>query len=220
LPPLMERPQLRIDNPGGPVLLRDDRGLALAAWRAHGRGRIGVWLPGDTFRLALSGHGALHAQQWATVLNALMRPRAPSPASVPLRTYAGQRTVLCELSASPRVLAPGSGQPLALAIDPRSGARQCAAYWPTQPGWHRLLDASGERPFLVRSATEDIALRAAKTRGANLELAAQTSPPSAVESSSGSVPRWQLFLAWLALIGGLWWFERSRFGRAGRATPG
>lgn len=219
-PPPMERPQLRIDNPGGPVLLRDDRGLALAAWRAHGRGRIGAWLPGDTFRLALSGHGALHARQWASVLNALMRPRAPSPAPVPLRIHAGQRTLLCDLSTAPRVLAPGSGQPQPLAVDPRSGTRQCAAYWPTQPGWHRLLDASGERPFLVRSPTEDIALRAAETRRATTELAAQTSPPSAIEPSPGRVPRWLLFVAWLALMGGVWWFERSRYGRAGRATPG
>lgn len=219
-PPLMERPQLRIENPGGPVLLRDDRGLALAAWRAHGRGRIGAWLPGDSYRLALSGHGALHARQWASVLNVLMRPRAPSPARLPLRIYAGQRAVLCDLSASPRVIGPGSAQSLALSVDPRSGPRKCAAYWPIQPGWHRLLDASGERPFLVRAASEDVPLRAEENRSATSELSAQSSPPSAVTPSTRSVPRWLLFLAWLALMGGLWWLERSRFGRAGRATPG
>lgn len=219
-PPAMERPQLRIDNPGGPVLLRDDRGLSLATWRAHGRGRIGVWLPGDTFRLALSGHGTLHASQWARVLNALMRPRAPAPAPLPPRIYAGQRTLLCDVSTAPRVVAPGSGQPSPLLVDPRSGVRRCAAYWPTHPGWHRLLDASGERSFLVRAAAEDIALRAAENRRATSELAAQTSPPYGVGPSPAGVPRWLLFLAWLALMGGLWWFERSRFGRAGRVTPG
>ena len=39
------RPPLRIDNPSGHTVLRDDRGAPLVAWRTHGRGRIAAWLP-------------------------------------------------------------------------------------------------------------------------------------------------------------------------------
>ena len=220
-PPMLERPQLRIDNPGGPVLLRDDRGGTLAAWRAHGRGRIGAWLPGDTFRLALSGHGELHARQWSSVLGVLMRARSALPAPAPLRNYPGERTVLCGLAASPRVFAPASSKPLALVVDPRSHPRQCAAYWPMQPGWHRLVDASGERPFLVRRAGDDLVLRAADSRRATSALAAQSEQlargPKPFEQRD-PLPRWLLFFGWLSAMGAMWWFERSRHGRADRPT--
>ena len=219
-PLLLSRPQLRIDNPHGPAVLRDDRGLALAGWRAHGRGRIGVWLPGDTFRLALSGQGALHARQWSGVVNALMRPRAAVPHPTPPRIYVGQRTVFCSLAAAPRVIAAATSAPQPLILDPRSGQQQCAAYWPTEAGWHRLVDATGERPFLVRARTDDAVLRAAQTQRATAALAARSAPPADTSPAPDGLPRWPLFLGWLAVMATLWWFERSRLGRTRRATPG
>lgn len=219
-PPPMQRPQLRIDNPDGPVLLRDDRGVPLASWRPHGRGRIGAWLPGDTFRLALEGHGALHARQLSSVLNALMRARSEVPPPMPLRIHSGQRTEFCALQGAPAVLAPGSGEPQPLVIDARSGERRCAAYWPREPGWHRLRDARGERAFLVRAQADDAVLRAAETQRATAELAGQPTPHAPVTTGTTGWPRWLLFLCWLALMGGVWWLERARAGRASRARPG
>jgi len=214
-PPRLARPQLRIENPRGPTLLRDDRGLALAAWRAHGRGRIGVWLPGDSFRLVLAGQSALHAQQWSSVANALMRARGSVPPPLPLRVYAGERAVLCDLGAAPRVVAPGSGAPQPLVIDPRSGDRICAAWWPTRAGWHRVVDGNGERTLLVRSHDDDAVLRAADTQRATADLAAQSTAekPALAPTATGRLPRWLLFLAWLAVMAALWWLERSRLGR-------
>ncbi len=217
-PPLLARPQLRIENPRGPTLLRDDRGLALAAWRAHGRGRIGVWLPGDSFRLVLAGQSALHAQQWSGVVNALMRARGAMPPPLPLRVYAGERTLLCDLGVAPRVVAPGPGAPQPLAIDPRTGDRLCAAWWPTQAGWHRVVDGNGERPLLVRAHGDDAVLRAAHTQRATSDLAAQSTSETLADAprAPSRLPRGLLFLAWLALMAALWWLERSRLGRGPR----
>lgn len=217
-PPMLARPQLRIENPRGPILLRDDRGLALAVWRAHGRGRIGVWLPGDSFRLVLAGQSALHAQQWSGVANALMRARGPMPRPLPLRMYAGERTLLCDLGAVPRVVAPGSSEPQPMVIDPRSGDRLCAAWWPTRPGWHRVIDGNGERLALMRARGDDAVMRAADTQRATAALAAQSNADKASPAprASSRLARWLLFLAWLSVMAALWWFERSRLGRGPR----
>ncbi len=217
-PVVLSRPQLRIENPRGPILLRDDRGLALAAWRAHGRGRIGVWLPGDSFRLVLAGQGALHAQQWSSVANALMRARGPIPRPLPLRMYAGELALLCDLGSAPRVVAPGSSAPQPLVIDPRSGDRLCAAWWPTGPGWHRVMDGNGERLALVRARGDDAVMRAADTQRATTALAAQSTAGKAAPAppAPNRLPRWLLFLAWMAVMAALWWFERSRIGRGPR----
>lgn len=219
--PLLDRPQWRLVNASGRTLLRDDRGAALAGWRAHGRGRIAVWLPTDTFRLALAGHAAVHARQWASAINAVARPRATMPGKIPLLIHAGTRTVFCELGDAARVVAPGQTTSLQLAVDPRSGARRCAAYWPATPGWHRLLDVQGERPFLVRGNDEDKALRAALVQSATAALSAKPASNRIVTATTiPAFPRWLLLLAWLAVTTALWWFERTRFGRVRPSSPG
>lgn len=211
--PALSRPPLRIDNPRGQTVLRDDRGTPLAGWDAHGRGRIGVWLPNDTFRLALSGHADLHARLWADAINAVMRPRAPMPHGLPMMIHAGERTRLCALGDAARVLEPGASKAIRLAIDPRSGASRCAAFWPRRAGWHRLITAGAETTFLVRPDSADLVLRAARTRQATEALATLAPKPDHTASVTTGMPRWALFLLWLAVTGSLWWFERSRLGR-------
>ena len=219
--PALGRPALRIDNPLGRTVLRDDRGTPLAAWAAHGRGRIGVWLPNDTFRLALSGHADVHARLWADAINAVMRPRASAPHDVPLQIYAGEATTLCQLGDDARVVEPGASKPIRLAIDPRSGTRRCAAFWPRRAGWHRLLDASMDMAFPVRSGDADAVMRAARTQRATDTLATQAPGRASTSSMSAGLPRWPLFLLWLALTASLWWFERSQAGRIrATTTPG
>jgi len=218
--PALGRPPLRIDNPSGHAVLRDDQGQALVAWRAHRRGRVAAWLPTDSFRLVLAGHADVHARLWADAINAVMRPRTPAPKDVPLQVYAGERTLLCDLDQSARVIAPGIVQATRLAIDPRSGARRCAAFWPQRAGWHRLLGAATDTPFLVRASDADPVLRASRTQRATKALADRASTPQNTRTRAGTLPRWALFLMWLATMGALWWFERSRHGRARSATPG
>lgn len=214
------RPQQRIDNPSGHTVLRDDRGEALVSWRTHGRGRIAAWLPTDSFRLVLAGHADVHARLWAGAINAVMRPRAPAPKDLPLHVYAGERNLFCDLDGTARVIAPGVVEPLRLAIDPRSGARRCAAFWPQHAGWHRLLDGSSETAFLVLASDADPVLRAARTQRATMALASRASIPDNTRAHAETLPRWALFLIWLAITAGLWWFERSRHGRVRAATTG
>ncbi len=223
--PALTRPPLRIDNPAGQTVLRDDRGNSLAAWRAHGRGRIGVWLPTDSYRLALAGRADVHARLWADAINSVARARTPVPRDLPALVYAGERTLLCGVGDAANILQPGEAKPLRLAIDPRSGDQHCAAFWPKQAGWHRLVDAAlvdgtSDSPFLVRSRDADPVLRAARTQLATAALVSDAPASGKPAAAEASLPRWAMFLLWLAVTSPLWWFERSRFGRVRVATPG
>ena len=225
--PMLSRPPLRIDNPHGHTVVRDAQGTPLAAWRTHGRGRIGVWLPIDTYRLVLAGHADLHASLWAAAINAVSRPRANAPLDLPLLAYAGERMVLCDLGEGARVTPPGSSKPVRLLIDPRSGTRRCSAFWPQREGWHRLIDdgtVDGEpgTSFLARASNADPVLRAARTQQATATLASRKPVHSRSQTpeATTALPRWPLFLLWLALTGALWWFERSRLGRSLATTTG
>ena len=211
--PALGRAPLRIDNPQGHTGLRDDRGTPLSAWRAHGRGRIAAWLPNDTFRLALSGRADMHAQLWADAINAVMRPRAPAPHDLPLRMYAGEVTTLCGLRDAANVIEPATSKPIRLAVDPRSGARRCAAFWPRHAGWHHLRNAGTDTAFLVRPTNADSVMRTARIQQATDALAAMEPPPASTASLPTGLPRWPLFLLWLAVTASLWWFERSQAGR-------
>lgn len=217
--PALTRPQLRIDNPSGQTLLRDDRGNPLAAWRAHGRGRIGIWLPTDSYRLALAGHADLHARLWADAINSVARGRTAVPREVPARIYAGERIVLCDLGNAAKILQPGADEPVRLIIDPTSGNRHCAAFWPQREGWHRLIDGVSPTAFLVRAHDADPVLRAARTQQATAALADHAPAPIKPAVVTSTLPRWTLFLLWLAVTSALWWFERSRLGVRAQA-PG
>ena len=218
--PALGRPQLRLDNPSGTTLVRDDRGEPLVAWRTHGRGRISAWLPTDSYRLALGGHADVHARLWADAINAVMRPRAPAPKELPLQVHAGERTLFCDLGETARVIEPGTAGATRLAIDPRNGPRRCAAFWPQHAGWHRLLDGSSETMFLVRDPNADPVLRATRTQRATRALADRATASVETIAQAQALPRWSLFLLWLAVTAGLWWFERSRHGRTRAATTG
>jgi hypothetical protein len=218
--PALGRPPLRIDNPTGHAVLRDAHGEPVVAWRTHGRGRIAAWLPTDSFRLVLGGHADIHARLWADAINAVMRPRAPAPKDLPLQVYTGERTLFCGLDETARVIAPGTVEATRLAIDPRSGPRSCAAFWPQRAGWHRLLDNGTETAFLVRAGDADQVLRAARTQQATRALAGRATTSVETHAQAQALPRWSLFLLWLVVTAGLWWFERSRHGRARAATTG
>lgn len=228
--PLLTRPQLRIDNPSGQTVLRDDRGNPLVTWRAHGRGRLGIWLPTDSYRLALAGHADLHARLWADAINGVARGRAPVLREMPARIYPGERVVFCELSKTAKILQPGDATQVRLVMDPSSGNKHCAAFWPQLEGWHRLHDEQpvdgapvnekSDTAFLVRAPDADPVLRAARTQQATAALVDHA--PELVKSavSTPKLPRWSLFLLWLLVTSALWWFERSRFGRVRSARTG
>lgn len=214
--PQLSRRALRLESSQARPLLRDADGVAFAVWRTEGRGRLALWTLTDSFRLTLAGRSDLHAQLWNDALAAVARARAGETPEIDADARPDQRLSLCGLAAGARVSAPDGGA-LALPIDPASGARRCAAYWPRLPGWHVLHQGERAWPFAVRRADEAPGLRASALREGTLALAAQ--PPARTSATDASAnahrgPSWPWFLAWLLLSAALWWFERSRYGRA------
>jgi hypothetical protein len=210
--PLLSRRPLEASAADGVPLLRDTRGDTLALWRAHGRGRVGVWLLSDSYRLALSGRRAAFGDLWALSLETLARPAGDAAASLPHTARVGDRAVLCGLEPQATLRAP-DGSDIPLARDPITG---CAAFWPAQAGWHSLERGERRDTFPVRGDDEAPGLRAAGLREATLALAANAAPRAETTTVEKPGPRWPWLLAWLLLSAALWWLERSR---AGRRTP-
>ena len=222
--PALTRAPLRITAIDGSTLSSDARGTPLATWRALDAGRIGIVTLDCSFRLVLAGHGDRYGELWGTLFSTLARARGVPAPTIEGDPRAGQRVVLCGVRERAEVDAP-DGRTVAVVIDPASGARACAGFWPRLPGWHVLrtpapAQAGGERrvPFHVRATDEATGLQAAAVREATQRLAANGAPAKAGVSSAPGL-RWPWFLAWLLLSAALWWFERSRTGIT-RGAPG
>lgn len=194
-----QRAPLHAQSQDAQTLLADDDGAPLALWRAQGRGRVGLWLWLDDYRLVLAGDAPLHGSLWARMLGALARPHdeAPLPA-VPLDARVDRRSTRC-------------GRLRDEDASENAGAAQgCVAWWPAQAGWH-WLDGPAPAPFYVRGADEDRGLLAAADQRATQRL--QRAPDGApVFGARSAGPRWPWALAWLLLAAALWWRERRDWG--------
>ena len=213
--PLLSRRPLAVTSADAVPLLRDTRGDALALWRAEGRGRIALWWLSDSYRLVLSGRGSAHGDVWANSLETIARPGATAAPDVPPGARVGERSTVCGLDEDASLRAP-DGALLPLARDAGTG---CAAFWPTQAGWHQFTAGEATAAFAVRSESEAPGLMAAERREATQALAAgdRAAAPGAVTIQAPG-PRWPWALAWLLLSAALWWFERARAGRT-RVAP-
>ncbi|HVI59741.1 MAG TPA: carboxypeptidase regulatory-like domain-containing protein [Luteimonas sp.] len=219
--PKLVRGPLRIAGDDTVVLLRDAGGAPLAGWRAHGAGRIGVATFDESWRLALAGREDLHGGLWSTLFSTLARPRGGALPTIDGDARVGERVVACGLRPGAQVVAP-DGRRSRLLVDPASGVRACAGFWPRQPGWHLLQEPASTQAgdaraihFPARGADEAPGLRAAWLADATRRLAAASASPRA--GGDGPLlpgPRWPWFLGWLALAAAGWWFERSRLGAA------
>lgn len=201
----LTRRVVRIDAADDVPLLRDAAGQALASWRALGRGRVALWPVTDSYVLALAGAPNAHARLWSEALAVLARPRAAAPPTIEPLPRVQQRLTICGLGPEARIVAPGGGV-IRLVVEPPA---RCAAFWPAQPGWHQLRDASRSWPFHVQAADALPGLRAADARAATMRLVAGQGverPSGATRVHRGS--SWPWFLAWLAASAALWWFER------------
>lgn len=210
--PALTRQTVRVQAADALPLLADAQGRAVAYWRQEGRGRVAAWLPVDTYRLTLSGHGERHGELWSQAFATLARSTGtPSPV-LPTGARVQQRTSLCGLTDGAGVVAPG-GQRTPLLIDPAAGAARCAGYWPTQAGWHVVTSGEASWPCVVRAPDDAAGLQASALREQTLPLVGEGgTAPSETEGARGASGPW--FFAWLALTGLLWWLERSRRGRA------
>ena len=109
-------------------LLRDAGGVTLAAWRAVGSGRVALFTGIDSYALTLTGHRALHGDWWSAMLATVARP---APGMTPITTpgWAGERMILCGLTAPAEVEGPDGRMANLL---PAAG---CGAFWPEKAGW-------------------------------------------------------------------------------------
>jgi hypothetical protein len=211
VPTALTRRPLQVAARDGVPLLRNDRDEVLALWRAEGRGRIALWWLSDSFRLTLDGSSADYGTVWSQALTTVARARGtPGPEFVDADPRTQQRVVICDVDADASVRAP-DGRRIPLLRDP-SG---CAGYWPEAAGWHVLSTHGREWPFHVRPDGEAPGLAANAARAATAAIAANRAPQEDA-SSAGGLPGspWPYLLACLAVLGGIWWLERSRVGRA------
>ena len=217
VPPLTRR-AWRIEGVDA-VPLSDE--IALGAWRAEGRGRIGVWTPLDSYQWPLHGRADLYGDLWSGAVATLSRAQAAD-----LPRFAGtprvdERLSICGVRDGATVEAP-DGAATPLLVDPASGDRRCAGFWPAGAGWHRLRTGDAAHPFHVSGEDAHRGLRLAESRDASLRIA--STPPSATAAAGAAAARtapgtpWPWFLGWLMLAATAWWLERSRAGL--RASPG
>lgn len=192
-------------------LLHDAGGQPLGLWRGVGRGRVAVLPVDDTFKLVLTGHGKQHAALWSEVAARVARntgDAAPPAPTAPWPVWQGERMALCGIAAGAVLTAP-DGRTEPLAIDPATGPRHCAAFWPRQGGWHRLLQGQRDTWFHVYASNQATAWRARLRQDATQALVSNAASHAAAGkglSRPGSA--WPWLAAWLALAAALWWLER------------
>ena len=208
-PPALNRRPLSVEASDARTLLRTESGDALGLWRATGRGRIGLWWLSDSFRLVLAGHAPVHARLWAESLETLARPRADAPIDIPgQRAQLNERVEACVLQPGSELIGPdGVQQPVLPDV------HGCAAFWPTQAGWHRITSASQSADVFVHDDTASPALSAGARQAATRMLARTSPAPAPGASYRAALPSWPFLLVWLLASALLWWLER-------RSAPG
>ena len=126
----------------------------------------------------------------------------------PWPLWQGERAVLCGLADNAEVIAP-DGARIPLPVDPSTGERRCAAFWPQQPGWQQLQIGGAQIPFAVLPTTAGAAWLAQRRFDATTALAAQTSASTPAHASKSQFsPAWLWLAAWLALAALSWTLER------------
>ncbi|MBU1346827.1 MAG: hypothetical protein KKA16_07730 [Alphaproteobacteria bacterium] len=208
--PELARRDLTHAGPGAISIVPDADGAALASWRARGRGRVGLWTVTDSYALVLIGRDDRYGEMWSELFSALARAGSESHVRIDDFARTGERVSLCRLEGAARVAGPG-GDDRPLRVDPATGERACAAYWPERDGWHSVQDGRGrETAFYVHPAGAAPSLAASRNQLATLALAASSGSDGATPASlraPGSP--WPWFVALMIVLAGLWWLERN-----------
>ncbi len=211
--PSLTRQALRLDSTDTQTLLADASGKPLAAWRNLGRGRIGLWWLGDTFQLVLSGHASRHGSAWSEAFTTLARAKAtPVPSLLGEDSRVQQRLVLCGLKSGATVTDP-RGDIARLVIDPDASNQRCAAYWPSAPGWHRVLSADESMDWVVRDSSATPGIWSRRLREDTQALVSTQGSAAANSKARSPGSRWPWFLSWLLASGLGWWLERRSLRR-------
>ncbi len=194
------------------ALLSEATGKPLGAWTAARLGRVGMLPLSDSFTWVLAGHDDLHGELWSEVFSTLARPLAADtlPPLLPTQAWASERMSLCALGSNAEVIA-ADGSRTRLHVDPATGSHACAAYWPQQSGWHRLVQGGQSWPFHVLASNQAQPMRRHLQREATLQLVGATvSNPASSTPTPRPGRRWPWLLGFLACAALLWWLERWR----------
>ncbi len=197
------RAPLKVDLQTPVLLAQADDGRSVAAWRARGRGRVGVVLLSDSFKLVLAGLPERHAAWWVQLLDSVARTRQATPPALPDAGRVGERSVACGLGDA-AVLEMQDRAPVALGAGDPNG---CVAIYPTRAGWHTLVDDETSWPWYVRAADAAPALRAGDDWRATSALTALPSPTRNTAVAT-AFDRRLGFALWLLLAALLWLLER------------
>lgn len=193
-----------------PAVTDADGGL-VSGWQQRRQGRVAVWTVANSFALVLNGQADRYHQWWSDTVSAVARPDSLFRPDVPPLVQTGERIAICGLAASARAITPDKAE-VALAIDPAAGARGCAAYWPSEPGGHTIVQAGrdGEQSFgfLVLPDAAIKAIAAKDTADATARWAARQDAPDTRQPPERRGPAWPWLLAWLLVSGALWFGER------------
>jgi hypothetical protein len=190
----------------GVPMIQDRTGVALAFWRSLGQGRVGLWTVADSFTLALTGQADRYASLWAEVFSTLARPGEATSFRLDGIARPGERAALCGVTQQVRVIDP-QGVESQPRPDPATGQAACAAYWPRQPGWHRVTASDREALFYVHDAAEAPSLAQSANRQATADLVAAAPRVSLGRPEAPSSP-WLWAGLLLAALGCLWSLER------------
>lgn len=219
MPSLVRQP-VRVTSGDTHALLSDASGNALAVWRNLGRGRVGLWWLGDSFRLVLSGHASRHGRAWSDAFTTLARANAaPAPRLVGEDPRIQQRLVLCGLRDGATAVGP-RGEATRLLIDAAGASKDCAAYWPSSTGWYRVRNGEATMDWVVRDDDEAPGVLARRLRDQTIALVAIDAAASSRSTIQRPGPRWPWFVAWLLASGLGWWLERRWIRRVRKHDSG
>lgn len=203
-------------GPGFVPTVTDADGGVLSGWQQRQQGRVALWTIANSFALVLNGQADRYYQWWSDTVSAVARPDSAFRPEVPALVRAEERMAVCGVGGSARVIAPDA-KAVPLVIDPASGPKNCAAYWPSDAGVHTITqpgrDGMQEFAFYVFPKAALQALKARETGEATSVWAAAQNTPAARSTLEQRGPAWPYFLGWLLLSCLLWLGERRWLAR-------
>lgn len=201
----------------------DSQGLTLSAYRLKGQGKVGFFLPTNTYHLVLDGHSEAYAKLWQPTLEALSRHQNlderwevdPSPVILPHAPL----TIKHYSTSEPKsILAGEEGQAMAELFPmqhPLNEELFQYTYWPTVGGWHEVrLEEEGPVVFTfwVGNADTWATLRRTQLIVANQQKQqanfGENDEAEAPVYTTQAWPQWIFYLLFLVCVGFLWMEEK------------
>lgn len=213
--PLLTRVPYRLAPTFAPMVTTR-AGDTMVGWQPRGRGRIGITTLIDSYREVLAGSADRHGSLWSRITGTLSRARADAQPQLPMLARVGERASVCGLIGEGWSITASDAEPTSLLVDRDND--DCAAFWPSESGEHRLLHRGTTWSLNVLAADAGAALEASQSQQASIAIAAdQTAGVDAITTKK--LPRSVWLLAWLLVMGALWWVERRAWlvGSSGRS---